>query len=70
MNSKKMWSGRYMLCLCAAFALIAFSGVLAYLMVVTKDEKAMTIGLTMISNILVSIVTFYFTKSMTQESPK
>ena len=66
MNSKKMWSGRFLLCLVAAFSMLLFTGVVAYLMVVMKDEKSLTIALTMIGNVMVSVVTFYFTKQMNQ----
>jgi uncharacterized membrane protein len=67
MNSKKMWSGRYLLCVCAAFSLMAFSGVVAYLMVVNQSENVQTIAMTMISNVLIAVITFYFTKSRPTE---
>lgn len=68
-NNKKMWSGRFILCVCAAISLMMFSVVVAYLMVKTEDKNGLTIALNMIGNVIVSIVTFYFTKNMANTIP-
>lgn len=66
MNSKKMWSGRFLLCLCAAVAIFAFTVVLGYRLALTDDEKLLAIALNMISMTVSSVITFYFTKSALQ----
>lgn len=64
MNKNKMWSGRYLLCACAALAVLIFTGVLGYRLIITDDEKLLTVAMTMIAMTVSSVVTFYFTRQM------
>lgn len=73
LNRNKLYSGRFLLCLCAAFAMILFTSALAGILWSTKEQTevnpAIMTGLTLMSNIMTAIVTFYFSQRQ-MEKPR
>lgn len=74
LGANKMWSGRFILCICAAIAMVVISCTLAVLLVLTRtDDTANPMimsALTAMSGLLSSVVTFYFTKPQPPQEQK
>lgn len=66
LNKSKLYSGRFLLCLCAALAMILFTFALAAILwstrLQTEVNPAIMAGLALMSNLMTAIVTFYFSQ--------
>ena len=67
LTRSKLYSGRFILCICTAFTMVLFTVALAFILWDTRHEgdinPAIMAGVSLMSNLMIAVVTFYFTKS-------